>query len=247
MIKGVLNAIIAYFTAFGLISRLRLWRYFIIPGLISVVLAILIFGAAWIWSDELGIWMTNWYPWEKGKHFTTQVARVLSGLMIVAFGLIIYKNLVMALASPFMSLLSEQIEKKSGRRQEKPMTIKRMLGEMIRGIRIALRNIFREIVITIAILLLGLIPVFSPFAPILIFIAQSYYAGFGSMDFTLERYFGIKESIQFVHRHRGMAIGNGAVFILLLMTGLGFLIALPWSTVASTTEVLTALEHSETS
>jgi len=88
---------------------------------------------------------------------------------------------------------------------------------------------------------LGLIPVFSPFAAVFIFFVQAFYAGFGSMDFTLERHFNLNDSVRFVRRYRGVAIGNGAIFLLLLMTGLGFLIALPISTVAATSEVVKRL------
>jgi CysZ protein len=104
-----------------------------------------------------------------------------------------------------------------------------------------MRNLARELALTLLLLLLGLIPVFGPFSPILIFLVQSYYAGYGNMDYTMERHFRIRETVHFVRKHRGLALGNGIVFMGLLLTGLGFLIALPLGAVAATEETLKAI------
>ncbi len=239
MLKDLFDGFGSYGRAFTVIRKERLWRFFLIPALISLILAIIIFGTAWYTSDDLGAWLTGWYPWERGKGWIQAISTGLGGILVIALGLILYKNLVLALASPFMSLLSERIEKRyTSARPEPKWTISRLIKESARGLRLALRNIIREIFWTVAVLILALFPIFSPFSAVAIFGIQSYYAGFGSMDFTLERYFSVSESVSFVRRHRGLAIGNGAVFILLLMTGIGFIVALPWSTVAATLEVL---------
>ncbi len=123
-----------------------------------------------------------------------------------------------------------------------PVRICRMIiSDFVRGLRLAIRNIIRELFFTLIILLLGLIPILSPFVAIAIFVVQAYYAGFGNMDYTLERYYRVKGSVDFVRDHKGLAIGNGTVFLLLLLTGIGFLFALPLGTVAATTETLKRL------
>jgi CysZ protein len=121
-----------------------------------------------------------------------------------------------------------------------------MLKDLIRGLRLAIRNIIRELFFTILLFLVGLIPLFSPFVSIAIFILQAYYAGFGNMDFTLERHFNVKGSVRFVRQHRGIAIGNGAFFLLLLFTGFGFLVALPLGAVAAAQETVPHLSGNET-
>jgi CysZ protein len=71
---------------------------------------------------------------------------------------------------------------------------------------------------------------------------QAFYAGFGNMDYTLERHFSYKESIEFVKKRKGIAIGNGIVFMLILLIPVvGILIVLPLSIVAATIETLKAL------
>jgi CysZ protein len=68
----------------------------------------------------------------------------------------------------------------------------------------------------------------------LLFLTQAYYAGFGNMDYTLERHFKYRESIDFVRRYRGVAIGNGIVFMLLLLIPIfGIILVLPLSVTAA--------------
>ena len=243
MIQGFIEGITSYSKALQLISRFRLWGYVWLPGLLSVLLGLAIFGTAWGLSDDIGGWIGQFYPehWWGGQ-VVQRIANVFGGLLVLALGLILFKHLVMAIASPFMSFLSEKIEKKMLGAAEVKFTLARAISDLVRGVTIALRNIIRELFFTVLLLLLGLIPLFSPFTAVLIFLVQAFYAGFGNMDFTLERHFRVRSSVRFVRRHRGLAIGNGTVFLLLLFTGVGFLFALPLGTVAATAETIKRLD-----
>ena len=100
-----------------------------------------------------------------------------------------------------------------------------------------------ELLLTIPILLLGFIPVIGLFSTVLLFLVQAYYAGFGNMDYTLERHFKYNESLQFVSNHRGLAIGNGIVFMLfLLIPVIGVILVLPLSVTAASVKTVEALE-----
>jgi CysZ protein len=111
--------------------------------------------------------------------------------------------------------------------------------QLWRGIRINFRNLGKELLITVPLLLLKFIPVVNIFSIILLIMVQAYYAGFGNMDYTLERHFKYRESIQFIRRHPGIAIGNGLIFILFLIIPIvGVILVLPMSvTAASITTV----------
>lgn len=242
MITGILDGLKSYGDGFKIIVKYKLWGYFLAPALISILLGAAIFGTAWGIADDIGGWLLSYYPWEWGSGTLLKIANVFGGLFVGAFGLIIFKQMVIALSSPFMSLMSEQIEKRMVGVPQQSFKVSKMLRDLVRGLRIALRNISRELFFTLILFLLGLIPVFSPFTTIAIFLVQAFYAGFGSMDFTLERHTNVRQSVRFVRRHKGLAMGNGAVFLLILMTVIGFLFVLPLSTAAATTETLKRLD-----
>jgi len=52
--------------------------------------------------------------------------------------------------------------------------------------------------------------------------------------------------VRFVRRHRALALGNGLVFMALLLTLIGFLFALPLGAVAATLETVRLLPEKET-
>ncbi len=251
MLRETIDGVKAYAHAVQLVFRLRLWFYVIVPGLISLFLGLAIFGAAWGTSDDIGAWLLSFYPFDWGRAALEKIAQVFGGIFVIALGLILFKHLVLAITSPIMSLLSEKVERSlRGYSPDAPFSLKQALRDLARGLRLALRNLVRELFYTLLLLFLGLIlPVLAPFLSAAIFLVQAFYAGFGNMDFALERHFGVRQSIAFGKKHRGLAIGNGAVFLLLLFTGIGFLFALPLSTIAATKETVKRLpgnkEHSQ--
>lgn len=243
MIKDVISGIKAYFGAFSLISKLKLWKYFAVPMLISLVTAVIIFGSAYGLSDNLGAFISKIWVWDWGHDTFLVFSSVIGGLIIVVIGLILFKHIIMALSAPFMSPVSEKIEAHftpNYSHQHRKTTFTQQLW---RGIRINGRNLFMELLLSIPLLLLKFIPVVNIFSTILLFMVQAYFAGFGNMDYTLERHCQYKESIQFVRKHRGIALGNGIVFILfLLIPIIGVILVLPLSVTAASTQTVKALQ-----
>lgn len=234
------HGITHYFTGVQLIAYHRLWLYFWIPVLLSFVIGAAVLSLAWGISDNLGGWLVALYPFEWGRVVVEKIATIMSGVSLVVFTLLLFRYIIMAIASPFMSLLSERLEQKiNPDRPTVPFSIARMLRELFRGIRIALRNIVRELLLTLLLLLLSvLLPFMAPVTSVLILLLQAYYAGFGNFDFTLERSMNVRQSVQYVRGNRMLVLGNGIVFVLLLMTVVGFLFALPLGTAAGTVSVL---------
>jgi CysZ protein len=243
MIKNITSGIKAYFGAFSLISKLKLWKFFAIPMLISFFTAIAVFGSAYALSDNIGEFISRIWVWDWGKETFTTVSTFIGGLIIIIIGLILFKHIIMALSAPFMSPVSEKIEAHLTGIPENTKRDTTFLQQLGRGIKVNGRNLLMELFLTMPILLLKFIPIVNIFSTILLFLMQAYYAGFGNMDYTLERHFNYKESVQFVKKHRGLAIGNGIIFILFLLIPLiGVILVLPLSVTAATLKTVEALQ-----
>lgn len=238
MIQNILKGIQAYAGTFRLISKLGLWKYFGIPMAISFLTALSIGFSAWGWSDNLGNFISKIWFWEWGSETFRLISNFIGALLIIALGLMLYRHIVMALSAPFMSPVSEKIEKHLyGQSHSHRETT--FMAQLWRGVRINVRNLTLELLLTVPILLIGFIPVIGIVSTILLFLVQSYYAGFGNMDYTLERHYKYSESIRFVQKNRGLAIGNGMVFMLMLLIPIvGIILVLPLSVTAATTETL---------
>lgn len=238
MFGSFLAGVGAYGRAVQLCFKYQLWIYFLVPALICILSGGGMIYGVWSVSDDLGNWLAGFWPFRWGKTWIDNVAQVFGGLAVGAFGFIIFRNLVLAVAGPFMSLLSERVENRLRGQSSVPFKMSAFLSDMARGIRIAIRLIVRELFFTIILFFLGLIPGLALITTPLIFIVQAYYAGAGNLDFALERHYRVRDSIRFVRQHRGLAIGNGTVYLLLLLSVVGFLVALPLATIAATVETV---------
>lgn len=243
MIKNILKGIKSYAGTFKLISQLKLWKYFFIPIGISIVTATLIGLLAYSLSDNIGSFLSRIWIWETGKGTFTSISTIIGGLLIAAIGLILYKHIIMALSAPFMSPVSEKIEAHITGIVQHNHRNTSFKEQLWRGIRINFRNLSKELLFTVLFLIIGLIPVIGIFATVLLFLTQAFYAGFGNMDYTLERHLRYNDSIQFVKKNRGIAIGNGIVFMLfLLLPVVGIILVLPLSVTAASVNTVQILK-----
>ena len=241
MLKSIINGISAYLSAFEILRKLKLWKYFAVPMLISFLLLIIILATSFYFAEDLGngiasIWSLSW-----GGETVSTISHVVGGLLIFIFGLVIYKHVVLAFSAPFMSPVSEKIEAHFYP-DSKPQNNQGFSSALARGVKINIRNLGKELLFVLPLFVLSLIPVIGFAFSLLIFMVQAYYAGFGNMDYTLERHLNYKESIAFVKKNRGVAIGNGIGFmVLLLLPIIGCIVVLPMSVVAASAMTLKKL------
>ena len=234
MLKGVYEGSTAYFKVYEVISRLKLWKFFAIPMLISFIVFLMILFISFFFSDAIGNYISSFWTWDFGRDTINTLSRIFGGLLITVIGFISFKHITMALSAPFMGPISKIIEDDFNGVVSQTNT-STPSGLLLRGIRISLRNLLRELVLSIPILLFGLIPIIGFFSVILLFLMQAYFAGFGNMDYTLERHFSYQKSIFYVKNNRGLAIGNGIVFMLfLLIPFVGVILVHPFSVTAAT-------------
>ncbi len=216
MIEGIFLGIKSFFKSLSAISKYGLWTYALSTGILGIAVAYGIYKLIWTQSNSIGDWLSSFYRWEWGSDFVSSASDwiILSLLFVVCF--MIYKYIILILSAPIMSLMSEKIELFESAQSSPKFSFSEAVKSMIRGLRIAIRNLSWEIFLTIIFFVLGLFPIFGLVSAVLIFLVQAYYAGFGSMDFYMERHFSVKESVFFVRRNKGLALVIGSIFLGLL-------------------------------
>lgn len=266
MISEIVEGVETYRKAIGMLSKHRLWSYVIIPGLISIAMAVGLIIATmnileylggldytpdrvdgWLsrisgWLREVG-WLEGVLSWLGGV--SSSFAKVLYLLLSTGILLFLFKYIIMVVIAPFMGMLSEKVESILTGNPAPKTTVVQFIQDIIRGLRIALRNIVREIFFTLIFLMFNWVPIIgSVLSAVAIFWTQAYYAGFGNMDYTLERRrFTVKDSVRFVGAHRGLAVGNGGVFLLIfLIPVVGWFLAPAYGTIAATLASLERLQ-----
>jgi len=185
--------------------------------------------------------------WEAAKQVLQDIATfaVSFVLWIAAFYTFIKlsKYLVLALMSPVMAYLSERTEQiLTGKKL--PFDLAQFIRDVFRGIAIALRNLFMELILGWALLAIQLIislffppaaVILAPFIPIISFGVGAYFFGFSTIDYAFERKrYSLRKSVQTMRSMKGVAVGNGALFsILFYIPFIGVSIATVTCTVAA--------------
>lgn len=162
-----------------------------------------------------------------------------TGIMIWLIQMIFYfslfKYIWLIIGSPLFAYLSEKTDSIiSGK--DYSFSYKQLLKDLTRGIKIAARNSLWQTVYIISIAFLALIPVIGWLTPLLALLVECYYYGFSMLDYTSERQkLTASESIFFIGRHKGLAIGNGLIFYVMhLIPIAGWVLAPAYAVVAAT-------------
>ena len=243
MLKEIVIAIQSYLKAHQFISQHRLWKWIIIPGIVYALLfAVSMYffgksatGVIEYLTEAIGVrnWVQKWQNSWLGFLFT--LAGVIFWILLMFFYFSLFKYIWLILGSPIFSWLSEKTSSIIEGR-EVPFNMKQFMKDVVRGIRLALRNTLWQTVYTISILLLSFVPVIGWATPILALFVECYYYGFSMLDYSCERkQMDVSRSIAYVGKHKGLAIGNGLVFY--LMHGLlvvGWVLAPAYAVVAAT-------------
>jgi CysZ protein len=205
-------------------------RYFFYSGMIGLTLFAIMFLIVKYTYNAVSDFALSIFSIENS--IVNTIADFLSGALLSLFFLIIFKHLILIFTAPLMSRLSKEIESHYCNANHAEGNI---LTDLLRGIRIALRNILRELLLTALVLLLALIPVFGWISSPFLLLIQGYYAGFGNYDLWAERHFTYKGTVDYMKDHKLMLTVNGSVFLLLLAIPiLGPIIAPPLATAAAT-------------
>jgi len=160
---------------------------------------------------------------------------IMVRLILVFFYFSLFKYLFLVIGSPVFAYLSEKTESII-EGKEIPFSSAQMLKDMVRGIRLALRNCFWQTVYTTSILILSFVPIVGWITPVISGLVECYYYGFSMLDYSCERHkLSPVESIAFIGKRRGLAMGNGLVFYLMhFIPFIGWVLAPSYAVVAAT-------------
>ena len=245
MLKEIIISIQAYYHTHHFIIRHRMWKWkwFFIPGLIYAILFCLGIYLFWISSSstiefmlvKTGIkeWMqkmqNNWLSFF--LIFGLTVTHLV--LMMIYFSL--FKYLFLIIGSPLFAWLSEKTEAII-EGKDLSFDSQQFFKDIKRGVRLSLRNMLWQSVYSVSILMISFIPVLGWITPVILLVIECYYLGFSMLDHSFERNkISTTQSIAFMSRHKGLAIGNGMVFILMhLLPIIGWILAPYYSVIAAT-------------
>jgi CysZ protein len=246
LLKDIVISIQSYYEAHAFIRKHHLWKWILIPGIIYTILFVV--GMYFFWQSSNGAvtWLSRtigleaWLQ-QQGNDllsFFFMMTGLFPRLILVFFYFSLFKYLFLIIGSPVFAYLSEKTEAiLEGK--DFPFSFPQLLHDAWRGTRLALRNMLWQTVYTLALVLLSLVPVVGWVSPLIALVVECFYYGFSMIDYSCERNkLSLPESIDFIGKHRGLAIGNGLVFY--LMHGIvivGWIAAPAYAVVAATLSV----------
>ncbi len=251
MLQEIIIAFQAYLQAHRLIVKYKMWKWIVFSGLIYTILFAVGIYFFWIYSNKgvhyifnrSGIlaWLDNMK--EGWLYLVVIVGQLIIVAVLLSLFFSLFKFIFLIIGSPIFAYLSEKTESIiSGKTFSFSMV--RLLKDIKRAIVIALRNFLWQLVYLLAILILSFVPVIGWIAPLIALLTECYYFGFSMLDYTSERnQLSERESITFISRHRGLAIGNGLVFYgMHLVPVIGWIFAPSYAVVAATLSINAARE-----
>jgi CysZ protein len=228
----------AYVKALSFISTHRLWWYVIIPAIINLLIFLGIGTLIWEFSGRLSTWLIDITGVDS---LSGTLGTVLEWLVAILVKLItfllyfkLYRYTILLLSAPALALIAEKTQEILTGRSH-PFRFRQLIHDILRGLGITLKNLLLELLLTIPLYLLAFIPLITPVAGVLILCIESYFVGFSMLDYRNEfRRLSAAQSQTLIRHHKGLAIGNGLVFNLLLAIPFaGVLIAPPLAAVAA--------------
>lgn len=224
-IREIKQALSAYKKAHSFIKKHRLYYWMLLPVLLNILIFSLFVSLGWTYAELFSQYifrLVNIESWELGSfQFIVDVFQFVIGFILKLISILIYlsiiKYLILILLAPLLAYLSEKTEELyTG--NVFPFEFRTFVKNILRGIFVALRNVFLEIALTIAFALLSFVPLIGILSPFLSFIGESYFFGYSMLDYYCERKkMTISEGTKFINQHISFTIINGLIFNLVLI------------------------------
>jgi CysZ protein len=157
--------------------------------------------------------LTPWIQKQQNEwiNFLFVMSGVIMHVMFILFYFSFLKYFYLIIGSPIYAYLSEKTES-IVEGQEHHFSFNELTLDIGRGIRVAVRNMLWQTLYLVLLILLSLVPVIGWIAPLIAIFAECFYYGSSMLDYSLERHkLSFAQSIAYIARHKGLAIGNGMV------------------------------------
>ena len=244
MLKELIIAFQSYVRAHQFVSKHKLWKWILIPGVLYTILFSIGIYFFWTSSSEVVSWLSRVIGIQRFlRHQQSAVLSflfVMGGMMfhlaLVFFYFSLFKYIFLIIGSPLFSYLSEQTEALINGKEYNFTLDRQLMQDMGRGIRLAVRNSLWQTVYTISILILSIIPFVGWITPVICTFVECYYYGFSMLDYSCMRHkLDSPAAVAYISQHKGLAIGNGMVFYgMHFVPILGWVLAPAYAVIAAT-------------
>lgn len=210
--KHLFLGVSCYFRALGFIYRHQLWYYFVFPLACSLLL---FYWGYWLLAD------LSAYDLGNPETIRQLMVEMIKMLLLYTLGFVtieLRKYIVLTVLSPVLNNISLKTEEILTGNKYK-FSMRQFMHDMRRAFRIIFGNLVIQYGISLIWIILSLIisPLQQYTSGVLLAIGFYFY-GFGMIDYINERRrLNIDQSVDFVRKHAGFAIGIGAVFSLMFL------------------------------
>jgi CysZ protein len=220
LLTGLFDSLKLAMEALAFIRRHRKLHWFLLPTII--LLGMFMGGfelSSWLStqiSTSIKLWLTDFIDVSAWPDILFYVFWILIRIMLFLMLSYLGGYVVLLLMAPYLSWVSMQTHRLSGG-TDTPFLLSAFLRETLSSLMITTRNLFMEILATIALFGLGFIPLFTPFVPFALFGVSAWFYGFSLVQPVFERrQLSVSQSRQAARQNAGLVFGLGSQFTLLL-------------------------------
>lgn len=224
LFSNLILSISSYGSAINFIIKHNMKRYFLWPVVLNIIFFTVGFLFLGQFSDELLHWTENfididsWKFW--GSEFVSSTVHFFLWFILKILIFLIFTflggHVVLIIMSPILAIVSEKTERLL-EGTDYPFTIKQLFIDIVRGVRISIRNFVFEMLFILLLVALSFVPLLGLTSSPILIVVSAYYYGFSFIDYNLERKkFTVADSVNYMKKNRGIVVGNGILFALIL-------------------------------
>jgi CysZ protein len=223
LLKELILAIRAYFSAHRFIVQHKLWKWMIVPGILYAYLFVLgmnYFSQSSSFFIESIILKTGLKSWVDTLNndligFFITMGSFWLWFTLLLFYFALFKYLFLILFAPFFAYLHLRID--AIKNETVFVFNSKAYRKLIaRALLLNVTNLLWQTVYLIPIVIICTLPIIGWFTPIFTILIECYFLGAAMLDYSLASENKNKvAAAAYVNNHKGLPIGNGLVFYLL--------------------------------